>query len=76
LAKAQRFHFRPLGIRQYQAIHMQFKAHQGPCEKSIPNRPQKALKSVAFLKKRRHPEMFRQSFTAPDSRHQPAAPRR
>ncbi|MBV1832022.1 hypothetical protein KUA08_15660, partial [Komagataeibacter melomenusus] len=50
-AKAQRFHFRPLGIRQYQAIHMQFKAHQGPCEKSIPNRPQKASGNAAFLKK-------------------------
>ncbi|MBV1831854.1 hypothetical protein KUA08_14780, partial [Komagataeibacter melomenusus] len=58
LAKAQRFHFRPLGIRQYQAIHMQFKAHQGPCEKSIPNRPQKASRECRLFEKRRHPETF------------------
>ncbi|MBV1830610.1 hypothetical protein KUA08_08325, partial [Komagataeibacter melomenusus] len=51
LAKAQRFHFRPLGIRQYQAIHMQFKAHQGPCEKSIPNRPWKKLHQKLLLLK-------------------------
>ncbi|WP_220464867.1 hypothetical protein, partial [Komagataeibacter europaeus] len=27
LAKAQRFHFRPLGICQYEAIHTDFESH-------------------------------------------------
>ncbi|MCW4589503.1 hypothetical protein NO263_02760, partial [Gluconacetobacter entanii] len=27
LAKAQRFHFRPLGVCQYEAIHTDFESH-------------------------------------------------
>ncbi|MBV1834560.1 hypothetical protein, partial [Novacetimonas pomaceti] len=58
LAKAQRFHFRPLGIRQHKAIHTDFESHPDAFKKHNSQQTPKSFERRRLFEKRRHPETF------------------
>ncbi|WP_220464881.1 hypothetical protein, partial [Komagataeibacter europaeus] len=67
LAKAQRFHFRPLGICQYEAIHTDFESHLVTLKKYNSQQTPKSLGRRCLFEKRRRPKtsIFYQSFYRP-----------
>ncbi|MCW4580331.1 hypothetical protein NO221_07975, partial [Gluconacetobacter entanii] len=58
LAKAQRFHFRPLGICQYEAIHTDFGSHLVTLKKYNSQQAPKSFERCRLFEKRRHPKTF------------------